>query len=541
VNVSQLAAQAFDATSESTVPGVFVVGADGQRYFPRLESYDFATNQATFLMLDRLPNGLTELHLSGANGLAGYGGMPLVGNDPNDPAGDFVVRFTIADPTYSAGSNPLLRSEQEPNDTFASPQNLGVLFPRELHNGVTIAGTLEASTQDAAPDVDYYLIEALQSQEYHFTLTGPTLSPGGPTDAPAGAEMIITDAAGTAVQPLPQDNPNAIFADLAPGKYVIRVDRPKGTALDAAGYEIHITILNQPENPPPLTVGAAPALQIRLDVPPPPPTPPPTPLPTLLPVTVVQLPGGADIPATPVTSVVVVVANTTNKPLTAPTEPVSTPRLPVSTSLPVDLVQFLRGDLQGGVTGTTGTAILVVAPLQIRGLDSSSGQPKPGVVGVYSLLDELLSGTGAGTPLAFHLPEEWQWLHDLFFRGTNNLEPVPEPGPSNKSGPPKAAGQDWPVEAAASFLSAVGADLWATPPPDQAAWPFVTDPFESTGRSLVEWATQPCPTARSGSGHPNQLWGAAVVMVGFAGGRRENAPTPSNCKTDLRDRKPYGR
>ncbi len=47
-----------------------------------LESYDPATDTATFVLLDALPDGDYQLHLSGADGLADLGGNPLVGNDP---------------------------------------------------------------------------------------------------------------------------------------------------------------------------------------------------------------------------------------------------------------------------------------------------------------------------------------------------------------------------------------------------------------------------------------------------------------------------
>ena len=46
--------------------------------------------QATFQMLDGLPNGSYALHLSGPGGLTDLGGNPLVGNDPS---GDYVIPF----------------------------------------------------------------------------------------------------------------------------------------------------------------------------------------------------------------------------------------------------------------------------------------------------------------------------------------------------------------------------------------------------------------------------------------------------------------
>ncbi len=114
-------------TSQSSVKAVYVEGADGTKYFPRFDSYDSATNQATFVMLDALPNGDYELHLSGAAGLADLGGNELVGNDPS--CGDYVVPFTVDAPARGTAGNPLEWNDQEPNDNINDPQDLGVPLP----------------------------------------------------------------------------------------------------------------------------------------------------------------------------------------------------------------------------------------------------------------------------------------------------------------------------------------------------------------------------------------------------------------------------
>ena len=95
INLQQLAYQAFEVTAQATLPQVFVEGADGTKYYPRFLSYDRATNQATFQMLDGLPNGSYALHLSGPGGLTDLGGNPIAGNDPS---GDYVIPFTVQGP-----------------------------------------------------------------------------------------------------------------------------------------------------------------------------------------------------------------------------------------------------------------------------------------------------------------------------------------------------------------------------------------------------------------------------------------------------------
>ena len=108
-------------------------------------------------MLDRLPNGVNELHLSGSGptGLTGLGGNPLIGNDPS---GDYVVSFIVADAAVPA--DPLNRSQDTPNNSPGTAQDLGVLFPREVQSGVTVSGTLAPSGAG-----DSYTVQLLESQE----------------------------------------------------------------------------------------------------------------------------------------------------------------------------------------------------------------------------------------------------------------------------------------------------------------------------------------------------------------------------------------
>src|SRR5262249_29455296 len=188
--------------------------------------------------------------------------------------------------------------------------------------------------------------DVLQDQEYHFRLTGASPTPGAVTDSPPGVHLTLTDAVGTPVEPLPQTNPNALFAVLAPGRYIICISRDAADG-PAAAYDVLITFLNNPENPPPISVGGALALQIRLSNGVPPLTGPNLPPP----VTVLQPP---TVPQTnPLVSTVGTVATTTS-----------------TAQVPADLAPLLRADLVGGVTSGISTLDTFVPPPQIQRLEN---------------------------------------------------------------------------------------------------------------------------------------------------------------------------
>ncbi|HYT88170.1 MAG TPA: DVUA0089 family protein, partial [Gemmataceae bacterium] len=186
VNLEQLAAQIKQQGGPGTLPSVYVHGADGVDYYPRLTDYNMNGNQATFLMLDALPNGVNELHLSGARGVTDLAGNPLASNDPS---GDYVVHFTVAGPARGqVATNPgpthglWVWNDQEPNNTTTQPQVLGTLFPNELQQGVAL---VRNATSGASDTVDYYQFEVLESRPYFFTLTG--------TNLPANAQPYLKE------------------------------------------------------------------------------------------------------------------------------------------------------------------------------------------------------------------------------------------------------------------------------------------------------------------------------------------------------------
>jgi hypothetical protein len=320
VNLEQLVYQTFRQRSSSELDAVFVQGAGGKKYYPRLIAYDRATNQATFLMLDGLANGWYQLHVSGSGplGVTDFAGNPVVGNSLS---GDYVVSFAVSGPARGTNGNPLLWLDQEPNNDLAHAQALGVLFPNEVSAGVVIQRDFRPGAKPApgpAPrdTADYYTFQVLQQREYIISLTG--------YKPPSGPPLTLTDTSGHPIAAIVQGNGTAVKVNLAPGSYVIRIGG--WTAAQAAGvaYRLRIGLGLSLENPPPLTSGPAPALRIQLatNTPPADPTPSPTPTPMPTPVPEPRNPSAppADPPArliltvtpatTPAAGIVSVVATT---------------------------------------------------------------------------------------------------------------------------------------------------------------------------------------------------------------------------------------
>jgi hypothetical protein len=249
VNLPQLLYQAGQQTNTTDIPAVYVLGPDGVSYYPRMVSYNASTNVATFLMLDAVPNGPAELHLSGPAGLTDLAGQPLVGSP--DAAGDCVVPFTVDGPARGSPGDPLLWSGGQAGDSAAAPQVLGVLFPHELQNGAVVQRTAQAGATDTA---DYYQFQVLQGREYVMTLYG--------TGLPAGALPTLTDAAGHAVGGVPQGKGGIKFT-LDAGTYVVRVGGWSSAKAATVQYQLRLGLTGAGENPPPLTDGPAPAIRVQ--------------------------------------------------------------------------------------------------------------------------------------------------------------------------------------------------------------------------------------------------------------------------------------
>lgn len=248
VNLQQLAYESYQQQLPQSTAAVLFTGPEGQVYHPRLISYDNATATATFIMLDGLTPGAWELHLSGANGLADFSGNRLKG-DP-DPNADYVVAFSD---DFVGPADPLHREVTDPLDSFAQPQDLGVLFGHDIESGIVVTRNLADSPGDNA---DYFKLTVLQTLVYSFTLSDGNV-PGRP---------VLLDDFGNEMtsNPLPTDltNPNlTIF--LQPGTYVIKVEWDAATVPNAV-YQLHISLGADQENPTPLTQGPAPAFRLQL-------------------------------------------------------------------------------------------------------------------------------------------------------------------------------------------------------------------------------------------------------------------------------------
>jgi hypothetical protein len=278
VNLQQLAYEQDQQNASGGLAAVFIQGADGNPYYPRFQSYDPDTGQATFLMLDALPSGVNQLHLSGPLGLTDLAGNPLAGNDLS---GDYVVRFTVPDYQRGSPGQPLTWQFTDPSHDPANPQPVGVLFPHDLQTGVTLERlTQSVPTNNPADVADYYQFQILQSRPYIFSLSGSNLL--------ANAQPTLTDAAGNSIPLLPQGNGSLYLVSLDPGVYVVQVG---GWTADTAAnvtYQLGLTLGPSQENPTPLTVRPAPAFRLLVantpaptpspagNPPPPPSAPPPS-------------------------------------------------------------------------------------------------------------------------------------------------------------------------------------------------------------------------------------------------------------------------
>jgi hypothetical protein len=248
VNVQQLAYQAYQQTGQGALSQVYIVRDDGTYYYPRLQSYDPTTNQATFLMLDALPTGHYELHLSGPQGLTDVAGNPLMGNTFG---GDYVVHFAVklAVPRGSNG-DPRTWTYQPTNTGATNVQTLGTLFPLELQSGVTVVRPASAPGRAGG---DYYWFQVLQNQQYLFAISGVNLPPG--------TQLQLLDANGNPVNAAVQADGISLLAGLTPGWYGLGV---VGSIPSGVTYQIRMTLMGAADWQAPLTSGAAPALRIYL-------------------------------------------------------------------------------------------------------------------------------------------------------------------------------------------------------------------------------------------------------------------------------------
>src|SRR5205807_1790498 len=199
--------------------------------------------------------GANVLHLSGPQGLTNLGGTPLAGNSAS---GDYLVAFNVSgSPAAPSGSGNLV--DQEPNNSLAQAQNLGILFPRMQQAGIALVRDFsQAAPGSVADTADYYAFQVTQARLYSFTLTGSGL--------PTGTAPILTTPTGLPLytSTVFLNGSTVVTGFLLPGNYVVNVGGWTTTQAQSVAYRLYITIGQIGDNPTPLTVGAAPALSIRL-------------------------------------------------------------------------------------------------------------------------------------------------------------------------------------------------------------------------------------------------------------------------------------
>lgn len=253
MNLTGLAFSAFQATSQSTIAGVFIQDALGNKTFPRLTSYDPASFAAEFLMLDRLATGSYQLHLSGSQGLTNIAGGPLVGNTPD---GDYVVRFEVAATPAGIDGNPLVWQHMEDSDDGISPQQLGVIFPHELQAGVQFVRTGDSNSTGKHDKSDEYRFEILQNQTYLLHLSGDAL--------PKGVQIQLVDQLGNSILGEGLNDGRTLFLQLRAGSYTLRVGNWSTGQSRSLSYRVEFNLEGVSDNAPPLFSGPSPAIGIRL-------------------------------------------------------------------------------------------------------------------------------------------------------------------------------------------------------------------------------------------------------------------------------------
>jgi methionine-rich copper-binding protein CopC len=254
INIQELAFQPLEASAQGSISQVFVESTDGTQYPLSFVSYNRATNQVTFQMLDGLANGSYSIHLSGWAGLTDLAGSPIVGDDLS---GDYVIPFQVQAPPGGISGNMTDGYTFSSQTGDGATQNLGVLFPDDLQAGVTIGRSADSGSSPASPSTgENYVIQLLQNQTYSFGLSGD--------DLPAGAQVTLTSATGQSIPLLPSSDGQDYFAPLAAGTYTVTVGGWSNGESAGISYRLTINLVGQQDNAPPLVDGPAPLLQIQL-------------------------------------------------------------------------------------------------------------------------------------------------------------------------------------------------------------------------------------------------------------------------------------
>jgi hypothetical protein len=382
VNLLDLANPVPGKKGLGTVDAVWIEGPNGTWNDTMLQSLNAATNEATFVPDDPLPNGNYLLHVSGPLGIADQAGDPLAGDDPS---GDFLSAFSVSAPLCQ-------QVDSSTSPPFSGP-NLGTLCQTELAAGITLNGTLTASsagpsglstTVNSSPWAQYYHFQMMQTQDLVFTLTG--------TNLPAGARLDVVDAAGNRIPSTPLPG-GGLLVHLESGEYGVGIaesGQPSGkggTNQGDATYQLRIVLANS--NQPVTGVNSAPVPALRLRIGPDP------------------APAGSGSP------VVISVSVAPGNLVAATVSPREAPGAGNLAVFPVGSLASLSSGPVGGL-GVTGVAAATSPPSRV----SLRAAEQPFVADVVRLT-VLTQVSGA----------EEEPPRDLFTKGNSNRELLPRPTP----------------------------------------------------------------------------------------------------------------
>lgn len=252
MDLTTAAYASLQSNGKSSIPGVFIRDASGQVYYPTLQSFDPQTFQASFIMLSRLRPGHYELHLSGSQGLKDLSGNPLVGNSAS---GDYVVSFKVNRNQVGTNGNPQVWTHDPATDATDATQNLGTLFPDEVVAGVEIDRPGSKSKDRKVDGSDDYQFQVLQNGTYVFRLAV----------ASSSMQLSLTDADGNVVDVAAEDNAQTLFARLNAGTYTVHVTNHGGNLVPGLSYHVTVIPLDTFDNAPPLSIGPAPTVGMKLN------------------------------------------------------------------------------------------------------------------------------------------------------------------------------------------------------------------------------------------------------------------------------------
>jgi methionine-rich copper-binding protein CopC len=489
VNLEMLAFAAFQSTTQTSISQAYVVGSDGTPHVTRLESYNKATNTATFLMLDRLPSGSYEFHLSGPSGLTDLSGNPLKGNTTQ---GDYVVRFTVGARMPGVNGDPLSRTVQ--GDPTA--QNLGAIFPLEWQAGVVVTRNAidpsKAPASVATATQDTFQFQVFQEQHYAFSVEG-TL--------PAGTSVWLNSGSGHKLFfGFAAMSRTSTVAVLKPGVYTVHVGH--WAAGDSAGvsYRLTLKLVGEYDFPPPLVSGPAPALQLRLDNLSMPPTPGPF---SATPSANPGSSGGADAPP-PNGDGSSSVATPTAPPASAVAS--STASITFQASPSTALVALAAGPV-GDVQAAPGRSSTGTAPVQLS-LGGTTPALAQGLVKILTFIEGFDAGSAGEAVIPGDVPTGPAAVFDATLQRVANVgaevdAPAGEPaGPVLGSVSLAAAA---PVADASNAEAAAVSPDATTLPTDPSAPTLAAGPIQGPEKG----ADEPLGVSRAGIG-----WSAGLMAFG---------------------------